>query len=1297
MAIVNDAAAWYFSRSRAETMMVNASAYGIAEEDDDSDREPEDDSEEYSSDQSDYEIRRRKKKKQRQKKVRTDAKAKPALRSTLKTEGTADEVTGLIRQLNKMSIDDPEYSPVFYKVLTMDKTGIAAKPWQRSNLVTIDEREEGTYLVFKDPETRRPRYELLAIPHDAGADTYHYLRPPDSLAYIAEDLKENWGSTAPRTQATQNEDTMKAATGSSGGYVPSSSSPNVLDYRRNPDTDGNELHHSSHPTSLPSYNALILCLQPICSPEMTRQATDPPDDAKPDASETQVLSRDRYGSYGPLDDDDTAATPADAIERTVDKEWYAHLHDHNMHENQQEVHRGVMLNACMLLHNPDTGVPRSQNGHAYFFFKAAPADPHETWDIEVPYAPEESIRKILLHYADVAVNETQGDNEREREDGGPATGSTVPDEDASSTSEHALERVPSCGMPDEPVMYSKRRYRYLHFPGHRIPPFDVSHMQSIGTTCRGEPVLRFTLQDDSPVPSQGETESPKRFDTPVPPFCLLHACPPLDRPLSDPQTIAPIAEGEPSPQPQNQPQKSSSRQIAVHPKYPVAQGTAELVAEVLAHSTSPVKLNPEAIEHVWQRLRKRRETTPINDGETEKKRKITASLPPVTEVGDSAAAQLRVPEFRARGPVISRDHYSSSPEPSHHDSTLYAPSLSFLNDAMTEVSVDSDESDVDPRLVLDTAIAKAQRQLAREQPRTVPFVGMLLTPPAPTAPRLDSVVKPATLNFHARSPPPNTDLFTWSPMPGALSPVKAKTFAKAKSPVKAKHPGPCAPLPGGRPLTIFDEYLNQELSNESAFHELPMPAYPASPASDSSMPSLRSIDSFDHVERGELDLSTHAPRLIPAAAQSTFGEPAYSPRQLFEGIPIESVSVEELKAALQRIYIEYPHDEGERRRAIWQQTENWNWGRRQHIKLFRHNRVLLVIKPFEDTIHTIISYLAGIFDYDAMRLGDHQLMQHIARLLPNTPADEVIRLKSRMVCTFIDLGRPHTYNNGLEDALQSVDSMALNPSDEHCVDIPTTLPPSPRGDRFRRRAFNDNAIRKGPVYLAAIKAEYDRDPTLISHFTNARICILEGLRQLDIYAGHRLWEMDLSVLHRTGPSPLPFVHDREYAQLRVLGDACDAFGDFELHDIIDRLFRIRFRKSTLVSHFLQCGLLDPAYDARSSTRWEDDSDSEIGEADMYRFPRLRARTSFKNLAPTTNLESLYQAAEFDTYATTNVPATASPEPGRPVSAPPSLNGQSSPAYTCDGNILESYQHECAAHTFSTCRPFLRTYLVAPHA
>ncbi|KAJ7680746.1 hypothetical protein DFH06DRAFT_1315490 [Mycena polygramma] len=131
---INVAAEWYFRRNRAEAMVVNAADYGVDLDSDTTDVESEEESED--SDDSDYETYRRKHRaKARAKKVKAKKKAKKASSNlngtskgkTLQTTGTAEEVTSLIRQLNKMSINDPEYPPVYYKVLSLDTTGIAAK------------------------------------------------------------------------------------------------------------------------------------------------------------------------------------------------------------------------------------------------------------------------------------------------------------------------------------------------------------------------------------------------------------------------------------------------------------------------------------------------------------------------------------------------------------------------------------------------------------------------------------------------------------------------------------------------------------------------------------------------------------------------------------------------------------------------------------------------------------------------------------------------------------------------------------------------------------------------------------------------------------------------------------------------------------------------------------------------------------------------------------------------------------------------------------------------------------------
>ena len=41
---------------------------------------------------------------------------------------------------------------------------LLGRPWQRGNFVSIDEQEDGTYLVFKDPNTMEPRHKVLVTP-----------------------------------------------------------------------------------------------------------------------------------------------------------------------------------------------------------------------------------------------------------------------------------------------------------------------------------------------------------------------------------------------------------------------------------------------------------------------------------------------------------------------------------------------------------------------------------------------------------------------------------------------------------------------------------------------------------------------------------------------------------------------------------------------------------------------------------------------------------------------------------------------------------------------------------------------------------------------------------------------------------------------------------------------------------------------------------------------------------------------------------------------------------------------------
>jgi hypothetical protein len=121
------AAEWYFRRTRPEAMLLNASEFGF------DDYEPEDDSDSDSEDSdsdSDREYQRSRHKKKRsssRSKREKKVKGSPTTTKKAKFNGNEEEIAGMIRQLNGMKLEDPDYAPAYYKVLALDTTGNAVR------------------------------------------------------------------------------------------------------------------------------------------------------------------------------------------------------------------------------------------------------------------------------------------------------------------------------------------------------------------------------------------------------------------------------------------------------------------------------------------------------------------------------------------------------------------------------------------------------------------------------------------------------------------------------------------------------------------------------------------------------------------------------------------------------------------------------------------------------------------------------------------------------------------------------------------------------------------------------------------------------------------------------------------------------------------------------------------------------------------------------------------------------------------------------------------------------------------
>ena len=61
---------------------------------------------------------------------------------------------------------------------------LLGRPWQRDNLVSIDERTDGTYLIFKDPQNIEITYELLVEDHATKPEYPFDIHKPPTLNHL---------------------------------------------------------------------------------------------------------------------------------------------------------------------------------------------------------------------------------------------------------------------------------------------------------------------------------------------------------------------------------------------------------------------------------------------------------------------------------------------------------------------------------------------------------------------------------------------------------------------------------------------------------------------------------------------------------------------------------------------------------------------------------------------------------------------------------------------------------------------------------------------------------------------------------------------------------------------------------------------------------------------------------------------------------------------------------------------------------------------------------------------------------
>ncbi|KAJ7779131.1 hypothetical protein B0H16DRAFT_1878705 [Mycena metata] len=247
--------------------------------------------------------------------------------------------------------------------------------------------------------------------------------------------------------------------------------------------------------------------------------------AQLEAEEQRTLTRTGQRPFGTVDQA-TSYDPRLDIKRAARSQQYAVETGKNLHIRPamaesaqtkylgveekafgQEIHRAIFLNARMLIHDPDTGMPGIRTGHLYAELHTNPVEPYRRWPLEVPCVSHQDVQAAIRPRF----------NRREARKW-KAT-------HAAHQLTTAVRETPpiSVGMLLKPIGLQdilKQNHaptHYLIHPPNEPPPFDTSRMTTIGTTREsGQIVLEFHAEKrgaESP-------ETCKRPDTPRLPWIL---------------------------------------------------------------------------------------------------------------------------------------------------------------------------------------------------------------------------------------------------------------------------------------------------------------------------------------------------------------------------------------------------------------------------------------------------------------------------------------------------------------------------------------------------------------------------------------------------------------------------------------------------------------------------------------------------------------------------------------------------------------------------------------------------------
>ncbi|KAK6984202.1 hypothetical protein R3P38DRAFT_3232170 [Favolaschia claudopus] len=251
----------------------------------------------------------------------------------------------------------------------------------------------------------------------------------------------------------------------------------------------------------------------------------------------------------------------------------------------------------------------------------------------------------------------------------------------------------------------------------------------------------------------------------------------------------------------------------------------------------------------------------------------------------------------------------------------------------------------------------------------------------------------------------------------------------------------------------------------------------------------------------------------------------------------------------------------------------------------------------------------------------------VALVLLNGPLREFVRVVSQQHNSYTgnyDRQQQDLINRLQADIQNDEDRVALEAVamryDDQRFQVPFDIPPPATPRYHRERAFSSHALWKGEDYRAVLAAEAQLNPFLLSLLTDVRLLVLKFMNQVLELLMRRHWFVEAKMLGKSTTPPLPFLHESEFYLFRLVYDTLSSHQQTDIVRTIDQLLDVDFKNREVIRHFLHSGLLDVKTSDVDSTKDTDgrgmDNSGVTVETDLqarisvfnFSFPFFRTNT-----------------------------------------------------------------------------------------